>query len=128
MRVARDTQPSLYIYQAAGDTYRATYHSLTADHSSLSNLDQDLPNYLQQQVPMLSLPEEWLWCESWCSNTTRDAAQTIDLCNNPRTKEPKLEQARRIGGARWAKIDASLEAALSGAPTADVLGNTKEEL
>ena len=50
MRVGRDTQPSLYIYQAAGDTYRATYHSLTADPSSLSNLDQDLPNYLQHEV------------------------------------------------------------------------------
>ena len=40
-----------YLYeQAAGDTYRSTYHALTADPSSLSNLDQDLPNYLQHEV------------------------------------------------------------------------------
>ena len=37
-------------HQAAGDTYRSTYHALTADPSSLSNLDQDLPNYLQHEV------------------------------------------------------------------------------
>ena len=48
------------------DTYRSTYQSLTADPSSLSNLDQDLPNYLQAMVPIHSLPEHWLWCESWC--------------------------------------------------------------
>ena len=94
--------------------YRETYQQLTADPNSLSNLDQDLPNYLQRQVPMHSLPEEWLWCESWCSNSSKAKAKTIDLCNNPLTKEPKLEQAKRIGGARWAAIDAELEAALSG--------------
>jgi len=56
---ARETQPSIFDllwYQAAGDTYRATYHALTADPSSLSNLDQDLPNYLQQEVcPLLGV-------------------------------------------------------------------------
>ena len=96
-----------------GDIYRGTYQGLTADPNSLANLDQDLPNYLQQMgVPIHSLPEEWLWCETWCGNASRAAAKTIDLCNNPLTKEPKLEQARRIGGERWAAIDASLEAAL----------------
>merc|ERR1712204_76237 len=84
-----------------GDTYRATYHSLTADPSSLSNLDQDLPNYLQHEVPIRSLPEEWLWCEAWCGNASLANARTIDLCNNPLTKEPKLDQARRLGGERW---------------------------
>lgn len=46
------------------------------------------------QVPIHSLPEEWLWCESWCGNASQAAAKTIDLCNNPMTKEPKLEQVR----------------------------------
>ena len=45
--------------------------------------------------PALPLrPQEWLWCESWCGNATKAAAKTIDLCNNPQTKEPKLEGAR----------------------------------
>ena len=82
-------------------------------------------------MPFRSLPEEWLWCESWCANETRSQAQTIDLCNNPRTKEPKLEQARRIGGERWVQIDKSLEAALqtaAPAPTAHVDHRVKEEL
>ena len=63
-------------------------------------------------MPIHSLPEEWLWCETWCGNASKAAAQTIDLCNNPLTKEPKLDQARRIGGERWAAIDAQIEAAL----------------
>lgn len=67
-------------------------------------------------MPIHSLPEEWLWCESWCGNASKAAAQTIDLCNNPLTKEPKLDQAKRIGGERWAQIDAAIEAALGGGP------------
>ncbi|KAK6136507.1 hypothetical protein DH2020_029743 [Rehmannia glutinosa] len=52
---------------------------------------QDLPNYAQHMVPIFSLPQEWLWCESWCGNVTKSKAKTIDLCNNPMTKEPKLQ-------------------------------------
>ena len=94
------------------DTYRSTYHSLTADPSSLSNLDQDLPNYLQHAVPIRSLPEEWLWCETWCGNASKPSAKTIDLCNNPLTKGPKLEQARRVGGERWRRLDEEIVTAL----------------
>lgn len=32
---------------------------------------QDLPNYAQTQIPIFSLPQEWLWCESWCGNKTK---------------------------------------------------------
>jgi len=62
----------------------------------LANLDQDLPNYAQHQVPIFSLPQEWLWCETWCSDESKPKAKTIDLCNNPLHKEPKLEMAKRI--------------------------------
>ncbi|KAL2115102.1 hypothetical protein VTJ04DRAFT_10765 [Mycothermus thermophilus] len=80
---------------AAGDRLRQTYHSLSADPGSLANLDQDLPNHMQFQIPIHSLPQEWLWCETWCSDETLKDAKTIDLCNNPQTKEPKLDRARR---------------------------------
>lgn len=80
---------------AAGDRLRQTYHTLSADPASLSNLDQDLPNHMQFQIPIHSLPQEWLWCETWCSDETFPQARTIDLCNNPQTKEPKLDRARR---------------------------------
>lgn len=43
-----------------------------------------------------SLPQDWLWCETWCDNESKKTAKTIDLCNNPQTKEPKLSAARRI--------------------------------
>ncbi|ESZ97892.1 glycosyltransferase family 24 protein [Sclerotinia borealis F-4128] len=80
---------------AAGDRLRQQYQSLSADPNSLSNLDQDLPNHMQQVLPIHSLPQEWLWCETWCSDESLKEARTIDLCNNPLTKEPKLDRARR---------------------------------
>ena len=80
---------------AAGDRLRQQYHQLSADPQSLSNLDQDLPNHMQAQLPIHSLPQEWLWCETWCSDESLAQARTIDLCNNPLTKEPKLDRARR---------------------------------
>ncbi|XP_031130527.1 UDP-glucose:glycoprotein glucosyltransferase isoform X1 [Ipomoea triloba] len=89
---------------AAGDNLRVFYETLSKDPNSLSNLDQDLPNYAQHTVPIFSLPQEWLWCESWCGNTTKPKAKTIDLCNNPMTKEPKLQGAKRIV-AEWPELD-----------------------
>jgi UDP-glucose:glycoprotein glucosyltransferase len=80
---------------AAGDRLRQQYHQLSADPGSLSNLDQDLPNHMQTILPIHSLPQEWLWCETWCSDEALKDAKTIDLCNNPLTKEPKLDRARR---------------------------------
>lgn len=81
---------------AAGDLLREHYQALSADKDSLSNLDQDLPNDLQHIVPIFSLPMEWLWCETWCDDKSLLKAKTIDLCNNPLTKEPKLDRAKRI--------------------------------
>lgn len=81
---------------AAGDRLRGQYQGLSQDPNSLSNLDQDLPNNMIHQVAIKSLPQEWLWCETWCSDTEKEKAKTIDLCNNPQTKEPKLTAARRI--------------------------------
>eukprot|EP00835_Amoeboradix_gromovi_P003003 NODE_185_length_15706_cov_0.275902.p3 type:complete len:384 gc:universal NODE_185_length_15706_cov_0.275902:5393-6544(+) len=80
---------------AAGDLLRGQYQSLTIDPNSLANLDQDLPNNMQDRVPIYSLPDEWLYCETWCSDEAFKKAKTIDLCNNPLTKEPKLHRAKR---------------------------------
>ncbi|XP_061337152.1 UDP-glucose:glycoprotein glucosyltransferase isoform X1 [Gastrolobium bilobum] len=107
---------------AAGDNLRVFYETLSKDPNSLSNLDQDLPNYAQHTVPIFSLPQEWLWCESWCGNATKSKAKTIDLCNNPMTKEPKLQGARRIV-SEWPDLD--LEARRF---TARILGDDQESL
>ena len=40
---------------------------------------QDLPNNMIHQVPIKSLPQEWLWCETWCSDEEKTRAKTIDL-------------------------------------------------
>uniref|UniRef100_A0A336KG93 CSON010503 protein n=1 Tax=Culicoides sonorensis TaxID=179676 RepID=A0A336KG93_CULSO len=81
---------------AAGDRLRGQYQALSQDPNSLSNLDQDLPNNMIHQVMIKSLPQEWLWCETWCSTESLKTAKTIDLCNNPQTKEAKLTAAHRI--------------------------------
>lgn len=80
---------------AAGDRLRGQYQQLSADPNSLSNLDQDLPNHMQHAIPIKTLPQNWLWCETWCADEDLEEAKTIDLCNNPETKEPKLDRARR---------------------------------
>lgn len=81
---------------AAGDRLRGQYQGLSQDPNSLANLDQDLPNNMIHQVSIKSLPQEWLYCETWCSESEKARAKTIDLCNNPLTKEPKLQAAMRI--------------------------------
>lgn len=94
---------------AAGDRLRGQYQGLSSDANSLSNLDQDLPNNMIHQVKIKSLPQDWLWCETWCDNGSKANAKTIDLCNNPQTKEPKLESAMRIIG-EWKDYDGEIRA------------------
>ena len=53
---------------------------------------QDLPNYAQHQVPIFSLPQEWLWCETWCSMDTKVKAKTIDMVRT-------LTQPRNLAAA-----------------------------
>ena len=67
---------------AAGDRLRGQYQALSQDPNSLANLDQDLPNNMIHQVPIKSLPQEWLWCETWCSESSKSAAKTIDLVSS----------------------------------------------
>ncbi|XP_046707685.1 UDP-glucose:glycoprotein glucosyltransferase 1 isoform X1 [Silurus meridionalis] len=93
---------------AAGDRLRGQYQGLSQDPNSLSNLDQDLPNNMIHQVPIKSLPQEWLWCETWCDDASKTKAKTIDLCNNPQTKEPKLQAAVRIV-AEWTDYDQEIK-------------------
>ncbi|XP_058056103.1 UDP-glucose:glycoprotein glucosyltransferase [Anopheles bellator] len=93
---------------AAGDRIRGQYQALSQDPNSLSNLDQDLPNNMIHQVAIKSLPQEWLWCETWCSSETLQYAKTIDLCNNPLTKEAKLTAAQRIV-PEWKDYDTEIK-------------------
>ncbi|NWQ69750.1 UGGG2 glucosyltransferase, partial [Neopipo cinnamomea] len=86
---------------------RGQYQALSQDPNSLSNLDQDLPNNMIHQVAIKSLPQEWLWCETWCDDESKKKAKTIDLCNNPQTKEPKLEAAARIV-PEWVDYDSEI--------------------
>lgn len=94
----------------AGDTLRQLYQSLSADPNSLANLDQDLPQVATAAVPIYSLPQEWLFCEAWCDMSLLPRAKTIDLCNNPLTKSPKIETAKRII-PEWTRLDEEAERA-----------------
>ena len=49
---------------------------------------------------------------AWCTPvwpSSEAAAKTIDLCNNPMTKEPKLKGAARIV-KEWPSLDAEVRA------------------
>ena len=98
---------------AAGDILRYHYQLLSSDPQSLANLDQDLPNYAQDQIPIYSLPQNWLWCETWCSDETMDQAKTIDLCNNPLTKKPKLYVAQTMV-KEWPGLDEEVRSISAG--------------
>jgi len=113
---------------AAGDRLRGQYQGLSQDPNSLANLDQDLPNNMIHQVGIKSLPQEWLWCETWCSDASKGKAKTIDLCNNPLTKEPKLSAAVRIV-PEWVDYDNQIKELLSGstAKTNDQTPTTETE-
>lgn len=93
---------------AAGDRLRGQYQALSQDPNSLSNLDQDLPNNMIHQVPLKSLPQEWLYCATWCSGDDIKQAKVIDLCNNPQTKEAKLTAAQRIV-PEWTQYDQEIK-------------------
>ena len=44
---------------------------------------QDLPNNMMHSVTIKSLPQEWLWCETWCDDASKQYAKTIDLVSLP---------------------------------------------
>lgn len=94
---------------AAGDRLRGQYQALSQDPNSLANLDQDLPNNMIHQVAVKTLPQDWLWCETWCDDASKKYAKTIDLCNNPMTKEAKLQAAVRIL-PEWVGYDEEMKA------------------
>ena len=114
---------------AAGDRLRGQYHQLSADPASLSNLDQDLPNHMQHVLKIKSLPQDWLWCETWCSDEALKSAKTIDLCNNPETKEPKLKRARRQV-PEWTVYDDEIAEVLRTAESTggEVRGGVQEDM
>lgn len=89
-----DLQELRSIY--GGDRLRAHYQKLSSDPNSLANLDQDLPNNMQRSIPIHTLLEDWLWCETWCSDESKSRAKMIDLCSDPFRKESKLERAKRL--------------------------------
>lgn len=65
--------------ESAGDTIRQHYGGLAPTPNSLQNMDQDLPNSLQHVLPIHPLPQEWLWCDSWCGPQSKERAKIIDL-------------------------------------------------
>lgn len=114
--------------QAIGDRLRGVYDSLAKDPNSLANLDQvplTRPSFILWSVSRICqiMPSMWslsipylrngsgvrhgalrsqrrrFSSPSSCDIHSLFQAKTIDLCNNPLHKEPKLDMARR-----WAPL------------------------
>jgi UDP-glucose:glycoprotein glucosyltransferase len=97
-----------------GVVLRRSYRDLFSDKQSLANLDQDLPNLMQSHgVQIYALPQEWLWCQTWCSGETMGKAKVIDLCNDPKYHVPKLRFAKE-NISEWVGIDAEIDGVLRG--------------
>jgi len=66
-----------------GDLLRIHYQELSTDIKALQNLDQDLPNFLQERIPLYSLPLGWMRCPTWAMNEEILDSNTIHFCHNP---------------------------------------------
>ena len=78
------------------------------------------------QVPIKSLPQEWLWCETWCDQSSKAKAKNIDLCNNPLTKESKLDAARRIV-KEWTSYDEEIHSFIEKLKTNDAFERNNDK-
>lgn len=63
---------------SGGTVVPPALHAVETATKSYSS-QQDLPNNMIHQVPIKSLPQEWLWCETWCDDSSKKRAKTIDL-------------------------------------------------
>ncbi len=86
-----------------GDVLRHVYRALSAD-GRLTTLDRDLVNFVQHDVPTLTLPEEWLWCSVFCPADTRGVAKVIDVCGDDAMK---LADAREFVPG-WDQMDTAI--------------------
>ena len=57
---------------------------------------QDLPNNMIHQVAIKTLPQEWLFCETWCSDEQLETAKTIDLVSITATSASYIYTANRV--------------------------------
>ena len=80
------------------DRLRGQYHALSADPNSLANLDQDLPNSMQDHIPIFTLDQDWLWCQTWCSDESLATAKTseprLQLLSSERYADGQLTYAK----------------------------------
>lgn len=91
-----------------GNIYRDLYDVMARYPNDNLILHQDLVNLLQIDVPIFTLDDSWLWCETWCSTSSRKAAKIIDVCANPLTNISKVENARLIH-PDWDNIQKELD-------------------
>jgi hypothetical protein len=57
-----------------------------------------------------------------CSGDTKKDSKTIDLCNNPKHKEPKLDMAKRVIAGElfhesWVQLDEEVKGRMNGTVT-----------
>lgn len=55
------------------------------------------------QVAIKSLPQEWLWCETWCDDASKVTAKTIDLVRSCAVILPVATKTMSGGRHRNAK-------------------------
>lgn len=94
--------------QGHGNIYRDTFNYVINNARNQVGSDQDFVNILQREVPIYTLQEEWLWCETWCSSASKKNAKVIDACVNPLLKMSKIDTARYVH-SNWDSIQKELD-------------------
>lgn len=77
---------------AAGDRLRGQYQALSADPNSLANLDQDLPNNMQNMLPIVSQISTVMLLA--CAECRRSTRLINHGCGARRKRQPDFHEKR----------------------------------
>jgi UDP-glucose:glycoprotein glucosyltransferase len=64
---------------SGADWTRLVFHQLVGEMGRQEHADQDVLNVVQDRVPVFSLPQEWLWCDSWCPAEDMQSAKVLSI-------------------------------------------------
>jgi len=89
---------------AIGEMIRYLYQEMSFDPWTFGQLENDIPNILQEKQPGYSLGSIWSWCNIWCSDESIKEAKVIGACEMPGTKNRDLEFLR-MNLPEWKQLE-----------------------
>ena len=69
------------------------------------SVDRDLPNFMQDRVPIYTLAQNWFWSSKWCTSETMSSAKAIAFAAHGNVS--KVEDA--MANPKWVELDTELQ-------------------